>query len=940
MYIAKLNPTEKSSFFVEDFVEDFPINDKAPIDKICQVIAEMALCKPPQVLGYRTKGALTKARILETLLNAAALADDALRQCVLDLREPKKQMLFVGLKPMPTASENITRAILRFVPQPPRYTEEANISLIRYAVRAVYKFGFSYKEAKMVCEALVGGLYIEDFVITRCRRSASLVVHSAMVKQAATKLLTIDSLSCFGGIAMFAHRVQKIIDKKSRQDSDQDQKPLGCQHPYQELAGQINLTSQPKGKMTIYKSSEQHLASIVKAMAMQAKAIVLDCETFGINEGDGLHPWKNRLRLIQLAFLFGDDYQILIIDMGLGDNLSNDLFSCLEGTFSTEKKDELLNEILNEIAEILESSVPVLGHNITFDILTLATKIKKPIRPKNIIDTMIGAKIALGFYGGGEGYSRSPLFKFGLDEVVRRFAGLDIDKSCQKSDWGCGWLSELQLEYAAMDVYATAVAFCGLVGFMADTSLGFHYEGSFQAWQLENDFATVAATMTLNGLPCDYATASRHRTAVLQIEQNLLKQWYDLCDLNPTQKQKLKDYCNTKYGLKLTSFNKEAIALHSDIPLIKLSLQLSALKAYQDDVNNFLNSANAFPDKRIRTLFNPITGTGRMSSSKLKQSSDFANLARVKAKPVKLLEELQPPNPREIVRAGEGWAFLVIDLAASHARIAAEVFSDDVAIALQNDDSIDSHSKIAYHVLLSQGIDIPWETISKINNKWHYKEGEAKIDLANFTPAQISKIKAARNIAKNTFYGWLNGAGANRIQATIKEQTNTEPSIELCKAAIEGCRLLCPDFERHRKSFMNGLKSLVFEYEGKMLAPIPISQVNTQIVCQAYQNDDGYEAPYTQSLAAIWSRIEATIMKKAITNLQQKLDDNPEWAQVKIVNFVYDEINIEAPKELALDVATVARDCIEDAFQSILKQVKSGLETDTSKYVCKSWADK
>lgn len=930
MYLAQLNPTENSFF-----VEDFPINVHEPIDKICQVIADMASCKPKEVLGYRTKGALSKARVIETLLNAHELGETT--QCVLDLRQPVKPLFFVGLKPLPVAegrSENIAKAILRFVPQPPQLTEAAKISFYRYAVRAAHRFKLTYKEAKQVLFAIIGGLYIEEFCLKRHRRSASLVIPDSVIKQAATLLLTVNSAYDFGGSAMFTSRVQNLIARAQAQDTPPEDV---CLHPYQELAGQINLTSQPKGKMTIHKISEQHLASIVKALAMQAKAIVLDCETFGINEGDGIHPWKNRLRLIQLAFLFGDDYRILIIDMGLGDNLSNDLFSCLDGAEDTEKKDALLNEI----AEILESFCPVLGHNITFDVLTLATKIKKPIRPKNIIDTMIGAKIALGFYGGGEGYSRSPLFKFGLGEVVQRFAGLDIDKSCQKSDWGCGWLSELQFEYAAMDVYATAAAFCGLVGFMADTSLGFHYEGSFEAWQLENDFAMVAATMTLNGLPCDYATAERHRTAIAKIEQDLLKQWYDLCGLNPTQKQKLKDYCNTKYGLKLTSFTKEAIALHSDIPLIKLSLQLSALKAYQDDVNNFLNSANAFSDKRIRTLFNPITGTGRMSSSKLKQSSDFANLARVKAKPVKLLEELQPPNPREIVRAGDGWSFLVIDLAASHARIAAEVFSDDVAIALQNDDSIDSHSKIAYHVLLSQGIDIPWETISKINNKWPYKEGEAKVDLTTFTPEQISEIKAARNIAKNTFYGWLNGAGAHRVQATIKEQTNTEPSIELCKAAIEGCRLLCPDFESNRKSFMNGLKSLVFEYEGKMLAPIPISQVNTQIVCQAYQNDDGtYEAPYTQSLAAIWSRIEATIMKKAITNLQQKLDDNPEWAQVKIVNFVYDEINIEAPEELALDVATVARDCIEDAFQSILKQVKSGLETDTSKYVCKSWADK
>ena len=678
-----------------------------------------------------------------------------------------------------------------------------------------------------------------------------------------------------------------------------------------------------------------------------ANQIVLDIETFCPNKtkSGGLNPWHNAIRLIQL----GIGGEIFIFDLGAREDTQISLFSI--GQESRGTKHEKHNPLFDALKERIENSdCKIVGHKITFDLTTLAIKIGAT-SPVNVSDTLIGSKVVLGYYGKSKDKEKDkssrPIFRFGLGHCVKRFLAVAIDKSQQASDWGDAVLTEQQIKYASADVFWTGMLHDKLVDLVdGKPKTKFWYKGAKDLWQLENDAIVPAITMSLNGLPYDADTAQSQLDYLKSVEADLLEKWYAICpDLDPTQKVKLKDWVNEKYGLHLEKFDKENLANYADNELISLSLKLSALAGSFNNVKAFIRSAEYFGDGRIHTIYDTLTGTGRFASGGGKDLPEFVNVHAIKAKDSKVLDEYKIPAVREIVRPG-GKKWCVFDLNASHARIASKFCADKVAISLMNDDSIDSHSKVAYFVTKSYGLDLSWEEISKLNGKWHYQDGEEKLDPK--THPHTKAAKSARGIAKNTFYGWLNGAGAKRTQATIKAQSGYEPELSACEAALEGCRNLCPDIEPNRKKFLDGIKGLVFDADTDLgrikLAPVPVDFVGARILFEArpgFYNKEEYQAPYTQALACIWSRTEATIMKRIIIAIDKLIKSKGgEWEGVMLCNYVHDEVNLESPEHLAIEVAGAVAKITDTEWSKVIQQVSSGVETDPTKYICDNWSEK
>jgi len=455
--------------------------------------------------------------------------------------------------------------------------------------------------------------------------------------------------------------------------------------------------------------------------------------------------------------------------------------------------------------------------------------------------------------------------------------------------------------------------------------------------------------MSLNGIPYDSDIAQKQIEYLKEIEEDLLRQWYDICpEFNPTQKIGLKQYVASKYGIHVDKFDKEQLADYADNELISLSLKLSALAGYVNNLKAFQRSAEALGDGRIHTSYSTLTGTGRFSSgggSGKSKIEEFPNLHAIKAKESRVLSDYDVPSVRSVVKPKACKKLIVADLAASHARIASEFCDDAMAIRLMNDDSIDSHSQVAAFVIRANGLDLAWQTISKLNGKWHYRDDEEKLNVKAHPHTKAAK--SARGIAKNTFYGWLNGAGAKRTQTTIKAQTGREPKLEDCEAALEGCRNLCPDIEPNRKRFLNSIKTLVFETETNLgeikVAPVPIPTVGAQILFEAktsFYNENEWQAPYTQALACIWSRTEATIMKRIIIAIDNLIKfKGTEWDGVMLINYVHDEVNLEAPEHLALEVATAVRGIVDSEWCKVIHKVSSGVESP-EKYICSDWSEK
>jgi hypothetical protein len=718
----------------------------------------------------------------------------------------------------------------------------------------------------------------------------------------------------------------------------------------------------------------QHLKAISRA-----KLLVLDLETFGATDfkNGGLHPWDGRIRLIQLF----DGETVWIADLGARSLNTLPLFASMASERDTRIK--AFAKFLEVLAQqLISPDCRIVGHCIHFDLRMLATQFN--MRAQNVACTLMGTMVYFGDYGKGDEdekkTKKDPIFKggYGLGNIIKRWFNTSLDKGQQQSDWG-NHLASRQIEYAAHDAIAPWHLYHALLQLYKDKTSALYSPKLLDSWEVENQCIPVAVDVELAGMPVDLKLVEQHRDRIETMRQMLLLEWEELCpDINYNQVTALAHFLEETYGIKFEreeklnkrtgeteekiTLDKTALAAHVNIPLVKLRLQLKALDAKLNNVNAFARSAER--DGRVHTTFRTLTGFGRFSSGESKNFDDLPNLQSVAAKenPIlvkhqllgslplwqveffklqgkvshpnliryitKLVASTQLPNPRECIKRPPGYAMAVVDLAGAHGRIAADQANDETAIAGNNDSKIDNHSKVAVYVAKCQNLDWTWEDI-------------AKLSKAKEKTAESKKAKSFRDTAKNTYYGWLNGAGAKRIQAQITANTGKEPKLSDCEAAIEGCKVLYPKVLKHREALHKRLVKNAVEVDNRMVAVNSTSDNFRilQTLVANRNNPEQLEAPYTQSLAAIWTRIEATAVKKALPKIQALIKANPDW-DLQIIGIVHDEVDCLVKEEFAEPAITNVNNLIGDEFKAQLKRVVDGRETNWKKLLVNSWADK
>ena len=153
-------------------------------------------------------------------------------------------------------------------------------------------------------------------------------------------------------------------------------------------------------------SEPAEIARVAESLRAEL-AIGLDTET------TGLDPHTRRPRLLQVATA----HEAFIFD-------------CFR----------LSPEALRPIFDLLAAPAPVkIGHNVKFDAKFLMRHFG--VRVGGIFDTYLASQL---ISAGDDGD------RHGLEPVVRRFLGVDLDKTAQMSDWSQELTPE-QLEYAARD---------------------------------------------------------------------------------------------------------------------------------------------------------------------------------------------------------------------------------------------------------------------------------------------------------------------------------------------------------------------------------------------------------------------------------------------------------------------------------------------------------
>lgn len=645
-----------------------------------------------------------------------------------------------------------------------------------------------------------------------------------------------------------------------------------------------------------YRSRLQHIAN--------SNLVYLDCETFCPVESKkgALDAINGRIRLIQL----GVDDEVYLMD--LGGRFSNRLEI-------TKKQYPGLKVLANLL---WSDKVAIVGHNLTFDLRFL--RYQFGLRARFIADTFVAARVLYGDYGKQQTIPGG----FGLGNLLSKLCGRSIDKTEQKSDWG-GLLTKKQLDYAAGDIIYLKELFEKLRDF---------YKGNHPLYtptiaktsRLENDLIPVAIEAEYNGIPCDVDQLNKTINQVTELYQQLLNDWDSLgTGLKPTQTTKVKDYLNERFNLGLTSLDKEVLAQTSDNSVCSLLQKIRGVQTLINNLKGFELSTQLLNDNKVHTTYKTLTGTGRLSSGDAKTNKAYPNVQAVSAKENPLLNQFHLLKPRECIKPPEGYVMAVIDLSAAHARIAADLAKDKLAIAAQNDDSLDCHSMVAEFVARGQKLDWTTEYISK-----------ARKDKNN---PDSKQCKTFRDTAKNTFYGWLNGAGAKRIQAQITANTGHQPDLVDCESAIKGCEQLYPDLNEFKQRIVKKAESKAVELYGRKFARL-FTADGSHLLFQMKEGKYGLQAPYTVVLAATWSRVEATAMKRSAIEVQQLADDHPEW-DLKIFNVVHDELDLICRESFAELAITQCNEIINGNFQKMLKNgCSAGGETDWKKVLVKSWAEK
>jgi DNA polymerase-1 len=337
-----------------------------------------------------------------------------------------------------------------------------------------------------------------------------------------------------------------------------------------------------------------------------ADRLILDIET------TGLSPRKDRVRLVQIE---GND-AIYIFDLA---------------------------KVPLDRARLLEGR-EVVGHNLAFEFGFLP-----PLKSTRAWDTMLASQVlTMGVFGGNA-----------LDDVAMRHAGVEMDKTHQKSDW-TGDLTDDQLRYAADDVRY-------LQRIMDDQLCCLRNHFLLPTAELEMRALMGIQWMAGQGAPLDWAAweALAHRTmeeqAVLGEE---LQQW---AAINWNSGQQVQRFFGT------SDAKDETISScgHAAVPTYRSWKSLSKLSSTYG-----LNWRDYFSAGRIHADWRQIEArTGRMSCT----SPNLQNIPRY-----------SPEHPhRSLFRAPAGRVLIKADYSQIELRIAAQLSGDATMLsAYRNGDDI------------------------------------------------------------------------------------------------------------------------------------------------------------------------------------------------------------------------------------------------------------
>ncbi|MDP7050625.1 MAG: DNA polymerase, partial [Verrucomicrobiota bacterium] len=371
------------------------------------------------------------------------------------------------------------------------------------------------------------------------------------------------------------------------------------------------------------------LAEVAAIIRKAGDAVALDIETYG----NGLNPWRGDVRLLSLAI---PEHPAWLLDL------------------------KEIGYDLGELGECLQQH-QVIAHNAKFDLLWLRHKCA--LKLDNVFCTLTAARLL----SNGKRELRN-----GLYACWERFLGLAPGTDQGKSDWGGMFLTEGQLEYAALDVLH--------LHRLRDKQLEAITTEQLQAvLDLENRLIPVVVEMEnrgfsinkerLLGVMEDYSTELKDTLAYFRESFGE--------EINPNSPSQLKSALEEK-GLKLSNTSEQTLK-EEDQPLTTCVLNYRSAKKQMEQAETLLKSIES--DGRIHARFEPTgTDTGRFSS----KNPNLQNIGRGKL--------------RGCFTPADGSSLVVADYSQVELRVAAVVAGENRMIEAYKN-SEDLHRQTASIVL-------------------------------------------------------------------------------------------------------------------------------------------------------------------------------------------------------------------------------------------------
>ena len=580
---------------------------------------------------------------------------------------------------------------------------------------------------------------------------------------------------------------------------------------------------------------------------LKADQWCLDIETYGVRlQEDALNPFSGMVRLIQVSFNMGQSI----------------------GVYDVKTAPASFFKLLG--VKMGDASI-VMAHNAQFELQWL--RHHYGIVGNNIFDTMIASQV---LYAGIEVYRHS------LKHCIDRELGIVLNKDEQLSDFGLPELSNAQLNYSANDVrYLHKLATVLMQKLIAD--------GLRDTIEIEMGCLIPYAYMGLQGFPIDSETLDSvtkdYKDAYRTLSAPVFSALKVTAVSNSKELQKaLSDYLETP----ITSTNKTELSQYANDPLVQNLLDCRTL----DNYIGYLNRCkDATIDDAVRGNFRQCApkGLGRATCG---SDSESEASSTKKSKGIPGVNLHNPPNPskgspsikalnlppvRSFFRPKKGQSLLIFDFSAAHARVAAQVTQDQAFIDSYID-NVDCHAIVASK--LSSLIGKQWsrEDISKIR-KQKNDDGAAATRL--------------RNISKNIFYGWLNGAGKAKTLDTIKAgglnnatQYDADMILQLLGSTFTGIKRFHDQTKRDLRT-TNPMPGCKLQYAR-------ITAISgRKVYAPRYEAKEGNRGGCNPNEAYIanWMMVESDAKKRAMGLIWKKSRQNPEWG-MQLANECHDEIDV------------------------------------------------